>query len=85
MLEERPKFDWGQRVVAAVDLVNDGSFPGEPDGTLLVGRGQPGEVVQVGRHVEANLGVSDGRGLDPALLARLKAHRWDRTPTAWSQ
>jgi aryl-alcohol dehydrogenase-like predicted oxidoreductase len=37
------------------------------------------------KHVEANIAVSDGRPLDPALLDRLKAHRWDRTPTAWSQ
>jgi len=37
------------------------------------------------RHVEANIGVSDGRPLDPDLLERLKAHRWDRCPTAWSQ
>jgi aryl-alcohol dehydrogenase-like predicted oxidoreductase len=37
------------------------------------------------RHVEANLAVSDGRPLDPGLLARLKAHRWDREPTDWSQ
>jgi aryl-alcohol dehydrogenase-like predicted oxidoreductase len=37
------------------------------------------------RHVEANLGVSDGKRLDPALVERLKAHRWDRTPTEWSQ
>jgi aryl-alcohol dehydrogenase-like predicted oxidoreductase len=37
------------------------------------------------RHVEANTAVCDGRRLDPALLARLKAHRWDRTPTSWSQ
>jgi aryl-alcohol dehydrogenase-like predicted oxidoreductase len=37
------------------------------------------------KHVEANLGVSDGRPLDPDLLRRLKAHRWDRTPTEWSQ
>jgi aryl-alcohol dehydrogenase-like predicted oxidoreductase len=36
-------------------------------------------------HVEANLGVSDGRTLDGALLAQLKTHRWDRTPTQWSQ
>lgn len=35
-------------------------------------------------HVRANLAVSDGRPLDPALLDRLRAHRWDRTPTAWS-
>jgi aryl-alcohol dehydrogenase-like predicted oxidoreductase len=36
-------------------------------------------------HVQANLSASDGRLLDPALLIQLKAHRWDRTPTAWSQ
>jgi len=31
------------------------------------------------RHVERNLGASDGRRLDPALLAELRHHRWDRT------
>jgi aryl-alcohol dehydrogenase-like predicted oxidoreductase len=37
------------------------------------------------RHVESNLASSDGRPLDPSLLSRLAAHRWDRTPTEWSQ
>jgi aryl-alcohol dehydrogenase-like predicted oxidoreductase len=37
------------------------------------------------RNVEANMAVSDARPLDPALLEKLKAHRWDRTPTEWSQ
>jgi aryl-alcohol dehydrogenase-like predicted oxidoreductase len=37
------------------------------------------------KHVGANLGVSDGQSLDASLLAQLKAHRWDRTPTDWSQ
>ena len=36
-------------------------------------------------HVISNLAVSDGNGLPPELLAELKAHRWDRQPTAWSQ
>ena len=31
------------------------------------------------RHVESNLAVSDGRRLDPALLDRLRRHRWKRT------
>ena len=35
-------------------------------------------------HVRANIGVSDGRPLDAGLLARLREHRWDRRPTAWS-
>ena len=37
------------------------------------------------KHVASNIAVSDGRKLDPDLLARLKGHRWDRSPTSWSQ
>jgi len=37
------------------------------------------------RHVDANIAVSDGRVLDHELMARLSAHRWDRTPSSWSQ
>lgn len=37
------------------------------------------------RNVEANIGASDGRVLDPALMTQLREHRWDRTPTSWSQ
>lgn len=36
-------------------------------------------------NVEANIAASDGKKLDTGLLRRLKQHRWDRTPTAWSQ
>ena len=31
------------------------------------------------RHVDANLGVSDGKPLDAALMQRLRRHRWDRS------
>ena len=37
------------------------------------------------RNVEANVLASDGQALEPALLEQLKTHRWDRTPTSWSQ
>jgi aryl-alcohol dehydrogenase-like predicted oxidoreductase len=37
------------------------------------------------KNVEANIGASDGKGLSPELLQKLRAHRWDRTPTEWSQ
>lgn len=37
------------------------------------------------RHVRANMGASDRGGLPRELLDRLRAHRWDREPTAWSQ
>lgn len=35
-------------------------------------------------HVRANLAAGDAPPLDPGLVAELRAHRWDRTPTAWS-
>ncbi|MBO0937717.1 aldo/keto reductase [Fibrella sp. HMF5335] len=37
------------------------------------------------RNVEANCAASDGKALDDSLLQELKNHRWDRTPTEWSQ
>ncbi len=37
------------------------------------------------RNVESNCASSDGQGLSPELLKELKGHRWDRTPTEWSQ
>ena len=36
-------------------------------------------------HVEANVSASDAGPLSPELLVRLRAHRWDREPTEWSQ
>jgi aryl-alcohol dehydrogenase-like predicted oxidoreductase len=35
-------------------------------------------------HVRSNTGASDGKGLPPELITRLRAHRWDREPTEWS-
>jgi len=37
------------------------------------------------RHVEANIAASDGQRLPPDLVKQLRNHRWDRTPTSWSQ
>jgi aryl-alcohol dehydrogenase-like predicted oxidoreductase len=35
-------------------------------------------------HVRQNIAVSDGGPLDPDLLRKLKAHRWDRKPQPWA-
>jgi aryl-alcohol dehydrogenase-like predicted oxidoreductase len=37
------------------------------------------------RHVEANVATSGQPALDGPLMRRLRAHRWDRSPTSWSQ
>ena len=47
-------------------------------GTVIPGMRKPGNV-------RANIAASDGAGLPADLLERLRAHRWDREPTAWSQ
>ena len=36
-------------------------------------------------NVEANVAASEAGPLSPELIARLRAHRWDREPTSWSQ
>lgn len=54
MMEQvKSRFDWGQRGKAAADLFNDGSYPELAPDALLVGVGEAGEVVQVGRHVDS--------------------------------
>jgi aryl-alcohol dehydrogenase-like predicted oxidoreductase len=35
-------------------------------------------------HVRQNLALSDAGPLDPVLLEKLRAHRWDRRPKRWS-
>jgi aryl-alcohol dehydrogenase-like predicted oxidoreductase len=37
------------------------------------------------RNVLSNVRTSDGQGLPKELYEKLKNHRWDRKPTAWSQ
>jgi aryl-alcohol dehydrogenase-like predicted oxidoreductase len=36
-------------------------------------------------NVEANVAASTAGPLPPELIAQLRSHRWDRTPTEWSQ
>jgi aryl-alcohol dehydrogenase-like predicted oxidoreductase len=36
-------------------------------------------------NAKANMAVSDAKALPATLLEQLKAHRWDRLPTSWSQ
>lgn len=51
------KYDWGQRVMADIDLRNDGSYPDQAIDALLVARGTQGEVVQVGMQVDTDTPV----------------------------
>lgn len=51
-MSEASRFDWGMRVRAATDLFNDGSYPDHEPEALLVKAGDPGEIVQIGQHVE---------------------------------
>ena len=37
------------------------------------------------KNTEMNIATSDAGGLNPDLVQKLRAHRWDRQPTSWSQ
>ncbi len=54
---DEPKFRWGQRVSCLTDLFNDGTFPNAEPEALLVPAGLPGEIVQLGVHVESKINV----------------------------
>jgi nitrogen fixation protein NifZ len=48
-----PRYTWGQRVQAAEDLFNDGTYPEQPLEALLVQSGETGEIVQIGKHTDS--------------------------------
>ena len=48
----RPKFDYGVEVRVLRNVRNDGTFPGEPTGALLVRRGSTGFVRDVGTFLQ---------------------------------
>jgi aryl-alcohol dehydrogenase-like predicted oxidoreductase len=80
----RPSVEHGERLKAAVgdrmplpELALRFVLAHPAVSTVIPGMRKPA-------HVRANLAVSDGRPLDPALLAELRAHRWDRVPAWWS-
>jgi nitrogen fixation protein NifZ len=47
------RYMWGQRVQAAEDLFNDGTYPEQPLEALLVQSGETGEIVQIGKHTDS--------------------------------
>jgi aryl-alcohol dehydrogenase-like predicted oxidoreductase len=50
-----------------------------PDVTTVI----PG--MRKAAHVESNAAAAAASPLAPELMVRLRAHRWDRVPTSWSQ
>lgn len=58
MIEPRiPKYQWGQFVLAATDIFNDGSYPEKEADSMLVSHGVRGEIVQIGTHTESQTPV----------------------------
>lgn len=51
----RPRFEYGAAVRVVRNLRNDGTFPGEPTGSLLVRRGSVGYVRDVGTFLQDQL------------------------------
>jgi len=52
-----PRYQWGQKVLATLDLINDGSHPEYPADALLVPVASLGEIVNVGHHADSNTPV----------------------------
>lgn len=53
----QPKYQWGQKVFAEVDLYNDGTYPDHDKDAVLVAAGSAGEIVNIGHHQDANVPI----------------------------
>jgi aryl-alcohol dehydrogenase-like predicted oxidoreductase len=76
-----------ERVDALVPLVPSGSTLPEMALRFILANADVATVIPGMRrpaHVRANVGASNLGALDPELVARLRSHRWDRQPAAWS-
>ena len=51
----RPRFEYGEAVRVIRNVRNDGTFPGEPTGRLLIRRGSIGYVRDVGTFLQDQL------------------------------
>lgn len=51
----RPKFEYGEKVRVVRNVRNDGTYPGEPTGRLLIRRGSVGFVRDVGTFLQDQL------------------------------
>ena len=96
-----PKDDWRstyfvpQNLKSSVDhanalkpLIPDGMTMAQMALRFILSNPDVGTIIPGMRkikNVEANIGTSDGRGLSKELVKELRKHRWDRTPTQWSQ
>ena len=77
-----------ERVATIRPLVPEGAAMAELALRFILANPDIGVVIPGMRratHVQANIGTSDAPALSPSLLEQLRAHRWDRVPTAWSQ
>jgi aryl-alcohol dehydrogenase-like predicted oxidoreductase len=76
------------RVDAIRPLVPDGSTMAEMALRFILSNPDVSTVIPGMRkinNVEANVAASATGPLSPDLIAQLRAHRWDREPTDWSQ
>jgi len=96
-----PKDDWRstyfvpQNLKSSVDhanalkrLIPDGMTMAQMALRFILSNPEVGTIIPGMRkikNVEANIGTSDGKGLSKELVKELRKHRWDRTPTQWSQ
>ena len=76
------------RADALRPLVPEGSTMAEMALRFILGEPAVSTIIPGMRkrhHVAANMDTSESGPLNPQLMQALQGHRWDRTPTYWSQ
>ena len=83
-----PEGDWRNTYFVPENLVPEGMSLAELALRFVLSCPDVATVIPGMRriaNVEANVAAAGAGPLAPELLEVLRAHRWDRTPTAWSQ
>jgi nitrogen fixation protein NifZ len=78
----RPEYDYGDEVRVLRNVRNDGTYPGEPTGALLIRRGSTGYVRDVGTFLQDQL-IYSVHFLDSDRIVGCRAEELQRADAPW--
>ncbi len=78
----RPEYDYGDEVRVLRNVRNDGTYPGEPTGALLIRRGSTGFVRDVGTFLQDQL-IYSVHFLDSDRIVGCRAEELQRADEPW--
>jgi nitrogen fixation protein NifZ len=79
----RPEYDYGDEVRVLRNVRNDGTYPGEPTGALLIRRGSTGYVRDVGTFLQDQI-IYSVHFLDSDRIVGCRAEELQHADVPWT-